>query len=274
MMHKTFLALSLLGMASVAQAAMRVETVNYTADGVAAQGVLIWDDGVKAPRPGLLMIPDWLGINRNNIEFARTIAGRDYVVFLGDMYGKALRPANGTEAQAAVKPFYADRARLRRRVVAALDELRALGAKHAAPIDLAKLAAIGFCFGGTSVLDLARTGADVAAVVSFHGGLSTDDPALARHIKARVLVMNGADDRGTMPDVPAFLAEMRQSPSPWQFIAYGGAVHCFAEPWANSPPGCVYDAPVAKRAFAQMHAWLDEAFAAPRASTQPVSGRD
>jgi dienelactone hydrolase len=273
-MHKTFLALSLLGMASVAQAAMHVETVDYTADGIAMQGVLVWDDSVKTPRPGLLMVPDWLGINPTNVDFAKQIAGHDYVVFLGDMYGKGLRPADGTNAQAAVKPLYADRARLRRRVVAAFDELRALGARHAAPIDLQRLAAIGFCFGGTSVLDLARTGTPLAAVVSFHGGLTTDDPSLAKRIKASVLVMNGADDRGTQPAVPAFLAEMRQSPSPWQYVDFGGAVHCFSEPWANAPPGCVYDPPVARRAFAMMRTWLAEAFAAAPADAAPrVSGR-
>lgn len=244
-----------------AQAAMRTQTVDYTVDGKAMQGVLVWDDAVDAPRPGLLMIPDWVGINAVNIKFAESIAGKDYVIFLGDMYGRDLRPKNNTEAQAATKPLMADRPLLRKRVGAAFEELKALAAKHAAPIDATKLAAIGFCFGGTSVLDLARAGTDVAAVVSFHGGLATDDPALAKQIKARVLVMNGADDRGTMPDAPALMKEMQQSPSPWQFVAFGGAVHCFAEPQAQSPPGCVYDPPVAKRAFALMHVWLDEAFA-------------
>ncbi|HVU82175.1 MAG TPA: dienelactone hydrolase family protein [Rhodanobacteraceae bacterium] len=261
-MRKTLLALLLLfGFASLAHAAMRTQTVDYSVDGKAMQGVLVWDDAVKAPRPGLLMIPDWVGINPVNIDFARSIAGKDYVIFMGDMYGKDLRPKDNKEAQAATKPLYADRAMLRRRVAAAFAELKALAAKHAAPIDASRLAAIGFCFGGTSVLDLARSGSDVAAVVSFHGGLATDDPALAKQIKARVLAMNGADDKGTMPDAPAFMKEMQQSPAPWQFVAFGGAVHCFAEPQAHSPPGCVYDPHVAKRAFALMRVWLDEAFA-------------
>lgn len=261
-MRKTLFALLLVfGFASMAHAAMRTETINYSVDGKAMQGVLVWDDAVKAPRPGILMVPDWTGINPTNIDFAKQIAGHEYVIFMGDMYGKDVRPKNSTEAQAAMKPLMADRPMLRKRVVAAFDQLKALAAKHAAPIDVSKLAAIGFCFGGTSVLDLARTGADIAAVVSFHGGLGTEDPALAKRIKARVLAMNGGDDRGTMPDAPAFMKEMQQSPAPWQFVVFGGAVHCFAEPWAYSPPGCVYDPPVAKRAFALMHAWLDESFA-------------
>ncbi|MDE2225341.1 MAG: dienelactone hydrolase family protein [Xanthomonadaceae bacterium] len=255
------LALFFLGATTLAHAAMRTQTIEYSVDGKAMQGVLLWDDAVKTSRPGLLMVPDWTGINPVNIDFAKTIAGKDYVIFMGDMYGKDLRPKDSKEAQAAVKPLLSDRPMLRKRVAVAFAELKALAAKHAAPIDVSKLAAIGFCFGGTSVLDLARSGSDVAAVVSFHGGLATDDPALAKNIKARVLAMNGADDRGTMPDAPAFMKEMQQSPAPWQFVAFGGAVHCFAEPQAHSPPGCVYDPPVAKRAFALMHAWLDETFA-------------
>ena len=243
-----------------ASAAMRTEAVNYESGGTHLQGVLVWDDAVSTPRPGLLMIPDWLGINANNTGFAKQIAGRDYVIFMGDMYGDGIRPKNGAEAQAAVKPLLSDRAALRQRVGAAFAELKALAAKHAAPIDATRLAAIGFCFGGTSVLDLARAGTDLAAVVSFHGGLGTDDPALAKDIKARVLAMNGANDSATMPDAPAFMQDMRQSPAPWQFVAFGGTTHCFTEPWADSPPGCVYDAPVAKRSFELMHAWLHEAF--------------
>jgi dienelactone hydrolase len=255
------LAFSLFGTTSLAHAAMRTQTIDYKVDGKAMQGVLVWDDAVKAPRPGLLMVPDWTGINPVNVRFAEQIAGKEYVIFMGDMYGKNLRPKDNAEAREAVKPLLADRPLLRKRVVAAFDQLKTLAARHAAPIDASRLAAIGFCFGGTSVLDLARSGTDVAAVVSFHGGLATDDPALARHVKARVLAMNGADDKGTMPDAPAFMQEMRQSPTPWQFVAFGGAVHCFAEPQAHSSPGCVYDPPVAKRAFALMRAWLDESFA-------------
>ena len=256
------LVLLFLAASPLARGAMRAQTIDYTAQGQAMRGVLIFDDAVAPPRPGLLLIPNWRGINDANVKKAEAIAGRDYVIFMGDMYGKDVRPESDAEAQAAVKPLYANRAEMRARVVAAFDELKALAAKHAAPIDAGKLAAIGFCFGGSSVLDLARSGADVAAAVSFHGELSTDDPSLAKHIKAHVLAMNGADDKGTMPKAGAFMDEMRMSPTPWQFVVFGGAVHCFAEPDANSPPGCVYDPPVAKRAFALMRSWLDEAFAA------------
>ncbi|HEX7323949.1 MAG TPA: dienelactone hydrolase family protein [Rhodanobacteraceae bacterium] len=242
---------------------MRTETINYEVGGKAMRGVLVWNAAVATPRPGLLMIPDWTGINPRNIKFAESIAGSDYVIFIGDMYGTGVRPQSNAEAQAATQPLMHDRPLLRQRVAAAFAELQKLAARHAAPIDAGKLAAIGFCFGGTSVLDLARSGSDVAAVVSFHGGLGSDNPALDRQIKARVLAMNGADDRGTMPDAPAFMHAMRADPAPWQFVAFGGAVHCFAEPWQHSP-GCMYDPSVARRAFAMMHGWLAEAFAGKR----------
>jgi dienelactone hydrolase len=110
------------------------------------------------------------------------------------------------------------------------------------------------------VLDLARSGADVAAVVSFHGGLTTDDPALAKNIKARVLAMNGADDKGTMPDADKFMDEMRMSPAAWEFVVIGHAVHCFTEVGEDSP-GCRYDAAAAARSYRLMRDWLAHAFA-------------
>lgn len=239
---------------------MQTQTMDYEVDGTAMQGMLVWDDAVRTSRPGLLMIPNWRGIYDDTIGLAKEIAGRDYVIFMGDMFGRDLRPKSVDEAKAATAPLYADRALLRRRASAAYQQLQALADAQAAPVDAERLAAIGFCFGGTSVLDLARTGADPAAVVSFHGGLSTDDASLASGIRTRVLVLDGADDKSTTPQVPAFHEEMRQSSAPWQYVAFGGAVHCFAEPWANSR-GCMYNAPVAKRAFALMRGWLDEAFA-------------
>lgn len=259
MARSAVLLLGLLACGAV-HAAMRTETIDYAVGGQTMRGVLVWDAAVTTPRPGLLMIPDWTGINAQNIKFAESIAGQRYVIFMGDMYGAGVRPKDNRAAAAAVKPLLADRQLLRRRVGAALAELQRLAADKVAPIDPARLAAIGFCFGGTSVLDLARSGVGIAAAVSFHGGLATDDSRLANGIKARVLAMNGADDKGTMPDAPAFMHDMQQDPAPWQFVAFGGAVHCFAEPWQHAP-GCAYDAPVAQRAFALMHAWLAGAFA-------------
>ncbi len=242
----------------VASAAMVQKPVTWTQDGVTFRSVLIYDDATTTPRPGLVMVPNWYGVNAAAIAKAQSIAGRDYVILLTDVYGEHVRPTDAKQAQAAVAPLYGQRPLLRSRMQQALAQLRAQADN--APLDVRHLAAIGFCFGGSAVLDLARSGADLAAVVSFHGGLATDDPGLSRHIKARVLAMNGADDKGTMPDAGKFMDEMRQSPADWQFVVIGHAVHCFTEVGENSP-GCRYDARAAARSYQLMHSWLDAAFA-------------
>lgn len=240
-----------------APATMVHRTVTWSEGGTTFQSVLVYDDAGSAKRPGLVMVPNWYGVNDAAIRKAEQLAGKDYVILLTDLYGEQQRPKNAAEAGAATKPLYADRALLRKRMGKALAELRAQAAT--APIDPTRLAAIGFCFGGTAVLDLARSGADLAAVVSFHGGLTTDDPALAKNIKAHVLVMNGADDKGTMPDAGKFMDEMRASPADWQFVVLGHAVHCFTEVGENSP-GCRYDERAATRSYRLMHDWLRGAF--------------
>jgi dienelactone hydrolase len=203
-----------------------------------------------------------MGMNDNQVALAKQIAGKDYVILVADVYGTDVRPKDAASAGAAAKNMYEHRADLRARIGAALAQLKAQVGK--APLDGTHWAGIGFCFGGATALDLARSGADVAAIASFHGNLATDDPALAKNIKAKILVMNGADDSFTPPEqITAFEKEMRDAKVDWQFINYGGAVHCFAIPTANSEVnGCQYDAAVAKRAFAQMHMFFDEAFAA------------
>ncbi|MCP1373928.1 dienelactone hydrolase family protein [Dyella lutea] len=241
-----------------AHAAMVHKTVTWTRDGTTFKSVLVYDNATSAKRPGLVMVPNWYGVNAMAVKKAEMIAGSRYVILVTDLYGEGVRPTSNDQAEVATKPLYANRPLMRQRMNEALAQLKAQ-AKDA-PIDLTHLAAIGFCFGGTAVLDLARSGADVAAVVSFHGGLTTDDPALAKQIKARVLVMNGADDSWTMKDADAFMNEMRGSPADWQFVVLGHAVHCFTETDQHSP-GCMYDARAAARSYRLMHDWLDHAFA-------------
>lgn len=253
--------LLLAGLSFPVPAKMVHRAVEWTQDGTRFHSVLVYDDATSAKRPGVVMVPNWYGISDAAVKKAEMIAGQDYVILLTDMYGANVRPQQGNAAQAqvAVKPLYGDRALMRKRIKLALDQLKAQAVN--APIDLKKLAAIGFCFGGSAVLDLARSGADVAAVVSFHGGLDTDNPALAKNIKARVLAMNGADDKGTMPDADKFMDEMRMSPVDWQFVVIGHAVHCFTEVCENSA-GCRYDERAATRSYRLMHDWLRAAFAA------------
>ena len=250
--------LLLAGSSFAVQAKMVHRTIEWSQDGTRFRSVLVYDDATNTRRPGLVMVPNWYGVNDAAVKKAEAIAGTDYVILLTDMYGESVRPTGNEQAQAAVKPLYGDRALMRKRINAALDQLRAQAAN--APLDATKLAALGFCFGGSAVLDLARSGADVAAVVSFHGGLDTDDPALAKGIKARVLAMNGADDKDTIPDAGKFMDEMRASPADWQFVVLGNAVHCFTEVGEDSP-GCRYDERAATRSYRLMHDWLRAAFA-------------
>ena len=143
---------------------------------------------------------------------------------------------------------------------AALDQL---ASASDVPLDAAKLGAIGFCFGGATALELARSGADIAGVVSFHGNLGTDLPARSGEVKAKVLAINGGDDQYVPAEqINAFTREMAGAGVDWQFVNLGGAVHCFAEADAQSPPGCVYNERAAKRAFRMMRTFFAEAFAA------------
>ncbi|MFC2249056.1 dienelactone hydrolase family protein [Labrys portucalensis] len=241
-------------------AKMVVKPVDWTLDGTTFKSLLIYDDAAKAKRPGLVMVPNWYGVGDTAVEKAKKIAGKDYVILLTDMYGEGVRPKNDDEAKAAIGPLYGNRALMRKRIDKAFEQLKVNTTN--APIDQSRLAAIGFCFGGSAVLDLARSGSDAKAVISFHGGLGTDDPALAKSIKARVLAINGADDTATIPDVPKFTEEMRGSPADWQFVEIGHAVHCFTETEATGKTGnCRYDAKAAARSYAMMRSWLAESFA-------------
>ena len=250
------------GFASIVSAAPTDRPVSWTVDGTTFDGVVVYDDATAAPRPGLLMVPNWYGVTDAAVEKAKTIAGDDYVILLVDMYGRGVRPANPDEAGKAAGAVYADRAGMRERINAALATLRGL---EGAPLAKDDIGAIGFCFGGATVLELARSGADVAGVASFHGALNTSAPAAAGAIRTSVLVMNGADDTFVSAgEIDAFEKEMRESGADWQFINYGGAVHCFAEPDEDGSviPGCKFHEPSYRRSMAKMRAFFEERFAA------------
>jgi dienelactone hydrolase len=233
--------------------------VKYELGGTKFEGMLIYDDAVKAPRPGLVLVPNWMGINAPNLKQASEIAGKDYVIFVADMYGETVRPKTPDEAGKAAGAVKGDRHLMRARVNKAVDLLRTEG--KAVGLDAKKLGAIGFCFGGTSVLELARSGADVAGVVSFHGGLDAPTAAEGKGITAKVLALHGADD----PYVPAkevagFEEEMRKAKADWQLVAYGNAVHSFTDVDANLAGQAQYNPKVAKRAYKAMNDFFAEAF--------------
>jgi dienelactone hydrolase len=236
-----------------------VNQLDWTFDDREFSGYVIYDDESNAIRPGLAMVPNWMGINDSAVEKAKAIAGKEYVVLLVDMYGKDVRPTDFSSASAAAKAVYADPEQMRGRILRAVDILRAQAGK--APLDASKLGAIGFCFGGSTVLELARAGAPVSGVVSFHGGLKTALPAGKDDIRAPVLVLNGQDDTNvSADDIDAFTREMNSAGAYWQLVNFPGAHHCFAEADANSPPNCLYHEPSAKRAYVLMHEFFDTQF--------------
>jgi dienelactone hydrolase len=260
-MLRRIVAIATLLLALPATAKVVTQSVKYTLGETEFESTLVYDNVVASHRPGLLLVPNWYGANAAAIEKAKQIAGKRYVILVADVFGAGVRPKNSDEAGATIGAIYRDRAQLRARVNRALEALRAQA--DAAPLDAAHIGAIGFCFGGAAVLDLARSGAEVAGVVSFHGNLGTDDASLAKNIKASVLALNGADDSYVPAEqIAAFQKEMTDAGVDWQFVNLSGAVHCFAEPDQNSPPGCVYNQRAADRAFRFMHGFFDERFAA------------
>jgi len=254
-------ALGLFVMSLAASATPRADKIRWSYGGKDFDGYLIWNDASKALRPGMLMIPPWYGVTDNQVADAKTIAGKDFVILLVDMYGRGVRPANPDEAGKATSAVYADPAMLRGRIDAALATLRAVGKK--APVDQKRIGAIGFCFGGAVALELARSGADIAGVATFHANLKTKLPAAKGAVKAHVLVMNGGDDGFVKPeDIANFQNEMRDAGADWQFVNFGGAVHCFAVPEEHGAvPGCQFHEPSYRRSMLMMRNFFAETFA-------------
>ena len=258
-MKKSLMSIALLGLAGLAEAGVVVKPVPYEIDGKPFEGMLIYDDSVTEPRPGLVMVPNWMGVNEASAQKAARAASDKYVVFMADMYGKDIRPSNADEAKTAATTVRSDRPLMRKRAQAAVEVLRAQSSQVA--LDTSKLAAIGFCFGGGTILELARSGAPLKAFVSFHGNLDTPNPADANNIKAPVLVLHGADDPAVPQEqVDGFVAEMKATQVDWQLVSYGGAVHSFTNPLANTPGSNQYHPLVADRAFKAMNNLLDEVF--------------
>jgi dienelactone hydrolase len=260
-MQRLLLCAALVMGALPATAAMVDKPVDWTIGQDHFTGVLVYDDANAIPRPGLVMVPNWKGINPSAIEKARQIAGDDYVVLVADMYGSKVRPKNDEEAGKVVAPLRQDRTLLRQRIEKTVAVLKEQAGK--APVDPKKIGALGFCFGGTTALELVRGGSELAGVVSLHGGLATPLPAKDDAARTPVLVLNGADDRGTTDeDISAFEKEMDAAGADWQFVNFSGAVHCFAEADANNPPGCLYNPRAAKRAYEMMFDFFRERFSA------------
>ncbi len=258
-----WLAVSLGLLAMPAHAAMRERPVEWTIGDEAFSGVLVYDDANAIKRPGLVMVPNWMGVGSDAIAMARRVAGDDYVVLVADVYGKGIRPKDDTEALAAVKAAYADGgATLRARANKAVEVLKAQADE--VPLMPERVGAFGFCFGGGVALELVRSGAELpGGVVSFHGNLDSYRPADGP-IRSAVLALNGADDSSVPAEqVARFEQEMKAAGADWQFVNFGGARHCFSQPEDADNPAdgnCLYNARAAKRAFEMMHDFFRERF--------------
>jgi len=250
--------LILLALTGVAHAAIRTETVEYKDGDVTLKGYLAYDDAGSAQRPGILVVHEWWGLNDYAKQRAQQLAALGYVAFAADMYGDGFTTTIVAEAAQNSGQFKDNRLAGRQRVRAALEILR----QHP-HVDGTRLAAIGYCFGGTTVLELARSGADLAGVVSFHGNVATPLPAKAGEIKAKVLVCHGAEDAFESPaEIVTFQKEMREAGADWQMIYYGGAVHGFTNPNAGKAgiPGVAYDEKADRRSWQDMRQFFDEIF--------------
>lgn len=250
-------AILLVGTAYV-QAAVHTEVVEYTDGDKRLQGYLAYDEAIDTERPGVLVVHEWTGIGDYVRRRTEQLAELGYVAFAADIYGKGIRPETTAEASEQASIYRQDRQLMRSRANAGLDLLR----DH--PLsDPERLAAIGYCFGGGVVLELARSGADVAGVASFHGNLDTPDPEDAENILAKVLVLHGgADPYVPVEQVLDFQEEMREADVNWQMNIYGNAVHSFTNPASGDDPsqGAAYNAQADRRSWQALLMFFEEIF--------------
>lgn len=237
---------------------MQHETLTYEADGLTMKSELFFEPGTTGPRPGVLVFPEAFGLSRHAISRAERLAEMGYVALACDLHGDARLVEDLQEAMGLLKPLFAAPGKTRARAGAGLAALTAR-----AEVDASRMAAIGFCFGGTMALELARAGAALRAVVGFHSGLGTAAPMSdARAIKARVLVCIGADDQMIpLEQRAAFETEMRDAGVDWQMHLYGNTVHSFTNQEAdkrNMPDKIRYSAEADARSWVSLRELFSE----------------
>ena len=242
----------------LALAEIREALVEYTVGGVVCEGLQVIDSDKKGRLPSILIVHQWTGLSDNEKMRARMFAEAGYHVFAADIYGKGIRPqppAAGVEAG----KYKADRALFRERLNAGLDVLRKN--EHTDPD---RIAAVGYCFGGTGVIELARSGALIKGVVSFHGGLDSPSPADGKNIKGKVLALHGADDPFVKAeDLKAFEAEMKACKVDYELVQYPGAVHSFTQKTAgnDNSKGAAYNEAADKASWSAAAKFLSRLFA-------------
>lgn len=246
---------------AVARGELFTHRVSYEHGDLPLEGYIAYDPSRQGKRPGVLVIHEWWGLNEYPRRRARQLAGMGYVAFAADMYGHGTVAETPKQASELANTLRSDRSVMRARAARGLAELQ----NHRL-VDASRTAAIGFCFGGGCVLELARGGADLQGVVSFHGNLDTPNPEMTETPKASVLVCHGAaDPHVPSEDVEAFRKEMHACGADWQLVMYGGAVHAFTNPDSGDDPstGAAYDPAAAKRAWRHMQQFFDEVLATP-----------
>ena len=258
-MKKYLFALIMMLGAQSAFAAVVGKTVEYKQGDTVLEGYLAYDNALKGKRPGVLVIHEWQGLGSYEKKRAEQLAALGYVAFAADIYGKGVRPAGPEQAaKEAGKYRGSDRSLIRARGAAGMEKLAGFP-----QVDPQRLAVIGYCFGGTAALELARSGANLRGAVSFHGGLNTPSAADAGNIKGKILVLHGADDPHVKPaEVEAFHQEMRQAKVDWQMNYYGGAVHSFSNPKSGNDPakGAAYNEKADRRSWEAMKLFFAEIF--------------
>ena len=238
---------------------MKVEIIRYPMGPLTAEGALVYEDTMSDRRPAVLVAPNWMGVTDKAVARGKLVAGDRYVVLVADMYGQGTRPRDFGDAAALANPLRADTKEARTRIRAAYEALIAEGKKRDLIDD--RRAAIGFCFGGGNVLELARDGADIAAAVSIHGDLKTAAPAAKGAVKAKILVAHGAPD----PIVPkadrdAFEAEMNAAGAKWQMVVFSGIYHAYTDQGFEVPGVSGWDEPATRQTFALTHQFIADAF--------------
>ena len=248
---------------TAARAAIKTEVVKYEQGGTTLQGFLAYDDQIQGKRPGIVVCPEWWGLTDYAKHRAEMLAQLGYVALAADLYGNGKTTEDPKEAGSLAGALKGNRALLRERANAGLEAL-----KKNEHVDPTKLGTIGYCFGGTTAIELARSGADLRAVVTFHAGLDSPNPADGKNIKASILVCHGGNDGFiSEKDFNAFEQEMRENHVDWEINIYGGAVHSFSNPGADKHgiPGIAYNAKADHRSWEAMKLWFNEAFNGPAA---------
>jgi len=238
---------------------MKKQTIEYTDGKTKFIGQLVWDDTRGGRRPGVLVFPEAFGLNDHALQRAERLAQLGYVALAADPHGGGTRYSDMQAVMPVIKGYYSDRADWRSRAEAAFEALMVQP-----QVDADRIAAIGFCFGGATCLELARSGAPLAAIVTFHAGLIPELPEDAGRIRAKLLICHGAEDPLVKKEaIDAVVSELRRDRLDWQLISYANAMHSFTEPKADERkiPGLSYDRRADERSWTAMRGLFEEAFA-------------